>query len=111
MFGILRNFKFNMWFKKGTAPRVKAKPYSLPPNLNELIKSTELTIASMPADSSIFLMDENQQLVQIRSQKDYEKYQNLLKPTSGRTPFLMYANKSSIDKVIDILRAGPQPNP
>ena len=52
----------------------KTKLYSLPPNLAELIESTDLIIGAMPAKSSIFLMDENQQIVQIGSQKDYEKY-------------------------------------
>ena len=99
-----------MFFLKGTNPRVTVKHYSLQPNLERFLATVDVQFGaySMPADGSLFLLDENEKIVQIRSQKDYERNWNLLKPASGHTPFLMYARLHNIDKVEATLKRGPQ---
>ena len=77
-----------------------------------MLDKTDLAfnVSSMPATHSIFAIDENQKIVEIRSQQDYAKYWQLLQPTSERTPFLVYAKASNLDKAEEILRLGPHPN-
>ena len=98
-----------MYFLKGTNPLVKVKYYSLPPNLKTFLETVDLQFGAnyMPTKNSLFVLDENEQIVQIRSQQDYERHWNLLKPASGHTPFVMYAYLKNITKVEEILRRGP----
>ena len=98
-----------MYFKKGTNPKVKVKYFSLQPNFEKFLATVDLEYSAdhMPADGSLFLLDQNDQIVQIRSQQDYERHWNLLKPASGRTPFITYALYKNMSKVTEALKRGP----
>ena len=58
-----------MYFLKATNPRAKVKHYSLPPSLEEFLETVDLQFGAnnMPAKSSLLVLDENEQLVQIRT--------------------------------------------
>ena len=98
-----------MYYKRGTNPRFDAKYFSLQPNLEKFLATVDLPYDAdhIPAENSLFLLDENDQIVQIRSQQDYERHWDLLKPASGRTPFIVYAYLKNINKVDETLRKGP----
>ena len=104
-----------MWLRTNTASKGKAKHIPLPKSLDELLAMEDLNFSfnarSIPAGHGFFTMNENNQIVQIRSEQDYARYWQLLKPTGERMPFLVYSKLSNLDSVEAILRLGPQPNP